>query len=361
MPGGGPPTPTASPGISSASSGSRRCGDLGTTPGTRRASPTFRVTPSIPSSFSTSGRRWTRRARRPAPAAGPSRSCATSAGKRTGSKRDSPSPQSASPFAPRGPRPASGDRYLPVAGPHRHRGDLRSMALPELPDTAPRITRRAAMLLIVTEDGGLLLHRRDDKPEIPNPDCWAGFGGAVEDGETVEDAVRREVSEETGLQIADPIFLTEAVDHEGDGRTVSLFYIVGEGRPEDIDLNEGAGVGVHRIEDLPNLKMTPFVRRAIYSHLLPVIATASAGATDDLTTELTGFMAACERAANSHDVSRVLPLIAEDATYWFTDGSYRGREEIAGALARTFATIHDEVYEITEVEWVALTEELAAC
>jgi ADP-ribose pyrophosphatase YjhB (NUDIX family) len=132
--------------------------------------------------------------------------------------------------------------------------------------------RRAAMLLIVTENGGLLLHHRDDKPEIPNPDCWAGFGGAVEDGETAEDAVRREVHEETRLQIADPVFLTEAVDREGDGRVVSLFYIVGGVCPEDIDLHEGAGVGVHRIEDLPKLKMTPFVRRAIYSHLLPLIA-----------------------------------------------------------------------------------------
>jgi 8-oxo-dGTP pyrophosphatase MutT (NUDIX family) len=144
--------------------------------------------------------------------------------------------------------------------------------MPDLPDTDPRSLRRAAMLLIVTEDGSLLLHHRDDKPEIPNPDCWAGFGGAVEDGETVEEAVRREMREETGLQIADPIFLTEAVDHEGDGRTVSLFYIVGDVRPEDIDLNEGAGVGVHGIEDLQDLKMTPFVRRAIHSHLLPLIA-----------------------------------------------------------------------------------------
>jgi 8-oxo-dGTP pyrophosphatase MutT (NUDIX family) len=132
--------------------------------------------------------------------------------------------------------------------------------------------RRAAMLLIVTEDGGLLMHHRDDKPEIPNPDCWAGFGGAVEAGETVEEAVRREVREETGLRIADPIFLTEAVDHEGDGRAVSLFYIVGGVRPEDIDLQEGAGVAVHRVEDLPGLKITPFVRRAIYSHLLPAIS-----------------------------------------------------------------------------------------
>jgi SnoaL-like domain len=66
----------------------------------------------------------------------------------------------------------------------------------------------------------------------------------------------------------------------------------------------------------------------------------------DLITELSAFMADYGRAANSHDVAQVLPLIADDATYWFTDGPYRGREEIAGALERTFAAIQDEVYEI---------------
>jgi 8-oxo-dGTP pyrophosphatase MutT (NUDIX family) len=127
------------------------------------------------------------------------------------------------------------------------------------------------MLLIVT-GGGLLMHHRDDKPGIANPDCWAGFGGAVEDGETVAEALHREVREETGLVITDPVFLTDAVDHEGDGRLVSLFYVVGDFRPDDIDLHEGAGVGIQRIADLPGLKITPFVRRAIESHLLPLLA-----------------------------------------------------------------------------------------
>jgi 8-oxo-dGTP pyrophosphatase MutT (NUDIX family) len=131
--------------------------------------------------------------------------------------------------------------------------------------------RRAAMLLIVT-DGGLLMHHRDDKPGIAHPGCWAGFGGAVEDGETVEEALLREVREETGLVIKDPVHLTDAVDHEGDGRLVSLFYVVGDFRLEDINLQEGAGVGIQRIADLAGLKATPFVRRAIESNLLPVFA-----------------------------------------------------------------------------------------
>jgi hypothetical protein len=37
-------------------------------------------------------------------------------------------------------------------------------------------------------------------------------------------------------------------------------------------LHEGAGVAVQRVADLPKLKLAPFIRRAIESHLLPVIA-----------------------------------------------------------------------------------------
>jgi ketosteroid isomerase-like protein len=73
------------------------------------------------------------------------------------------------------------------------------------------------------------------------------------------------------------------------------------------------------------------------------------------------LMAAYEQATNSHDISRVMPLIAPEATYWFTDGSYVGLDAIRSAIESTFATIQNEVYEIRDLEWIALSDETAVC
>ncbi len=127
------------------------------------------------------------------------------------------------------------------------------------------------MLLVVTDQLKLVLHHRDNSPGISHPGCWAGFGGRVEDGESVEQALQREVREETEVEIQDPIFLTEECDHEGDGSLISLFYVVGGIDPTDIHLHEGAGIGVFDVGELPSLKLSPFVRRAIDSRLLPTL------------------------------------------------------------------------------------------
>jgi ketosteroid isomerase-like protein len=81
----------------------------------------------------------------------------------------------------------------------------------------------------------------------------------------------------------------------------------------------------------------------------------------DLATELTVFMRAYEDANNSHDIDRVTPMVAEHATYWFTDGSYYGLRQVTAAITRTFSAIRDETYEISEVEWVIISTEHAVC
>ena len=56
----------------------------------------------------------------------------------------------------------------------------------------------AAVAIIVLDDGRYLMQLRDNKAGIFYPDHWGFFGGAIEDGEDAETALRRELREETG-------------------------------------------------------------------------------------------------------------------------------------------------------------------
>lgn len=80
-----------------------------------------------------------------------------------------------------------------------------------------------------------------------------------------------------------------------------------------------------------------------------------------MTNELIIFMQAYEKANNSHVWANVEPMIATDATYWFTDGSYEGIDEIREAVEGTFVKIQDEVYEIKDIRWPIADEAIAVC
>jgi len=54
----------------------------------------------------------------------------------------------------------------------------------------------AVAALLVTDQGQYLLQLRDDKSNIWYPGYWGLFGGAVDEGESPEDALCRELSEE---------------------------------------------------------------------------------------------------------------------------------------------------------------------
>lgn len=81
----------------------------------------------------------------------------------------------------------------------------------------------------------------------------------------------------------------------------------------------------------------------------------------DVHSELTAFIRRYEQATNQHDFDQLAPLIAIDATYWFTDGSHHGIDAIKAAIEQTFAKIADEHYEIRDLEWVASKEDIAVC
>ena len=92
-------------------------------------------------------------------------------------------------------------------------------------------------LLIDNGKGRVLLQLRDDKDCIPFPNCWSTFGGAVEEGETPLEAVKREIKEELDLDIDNPEFV-DVYNH--DGYDVHLFRLVDKRiNPASLNVLEG--------------------------------------------------------------------------------------------------------------------------
>src|SRR5262249_59560855 len=71
---------------------------------------------------------------------------------------------------------------------------------PRLDLSAPLRPGNAVAAIIVVE-GQYLLQLRDAKPGIFFPAHWGCFGGGVDPGETVEQALVRELEEELGAKI----------------------------------------------------------------------------------------------------------------------------------------------------------------
>jgi len=74
------------------------------------------------------------------------------------------------------------------------------------------------------------------------------------------------------------------------------------------------------------------------------------------------FIREYEAASNSHDLDQTLGLISDDAVYWFSNGaSHSGKDEIAEAIGNNFKVITLEDYCISELRWIAESDEIAVC
>lgn len=83
-----------------------------------------------------------------------------------------------------------------------------------------------ASAIIVKNDQVLLIHRKKEGREY-----WVFPGGGVEDGETKEQAVIREVKEETSLDVTDCVFSFDHKDNKGDLHPVFICRVE-DGEPE---------------------------------------------------------------------------------------------------------------------------------
>lgn len=135
------------------------------------------------------------------------------------------------------------------------------------------IPAEASAAILVTEDGGFLMQRRDDKPEIFFPGWLGLFGGALEDGEDPEAGLRRELDEELAFQPAQvSLFCSMGLDFSfaGYGVIPRHFFTVNVGASDVPKLRLGEGQAIEEIaaaDIWAGGKIIPYDATALWQYL----------------------------------------------------------------------------------------------
>jgi 8-oxo-dGTP pyrophosphatase MutT (NUDIX family) len=142
-----------------------------------------------------------------------------------------------------------------------------------LTDAQTLCPAEAVAALMVLPNGDYLLQHRDDRPEIFFPGFWSNFGGAIDEGETSEQALSREILEELHFEIQAPAFfctLTMDFHFCGLGDIPRHFYEVAIDS-DDVSrmrLLEGQGMGLFSARSILAMpKVAPYDALVIWQHV----------------------------------------------------------------------------------------------
>lgn len=108
--------------------------------------------------------------------------------------------------------------------------------------------------ILINPNGQVLLQQRDDNPAIRYPGHWSLFGGTIEDGESPETAVAREVHEEIDFELRNFGLFREFVQNNK-----QEFAFAGEltAGLDQLTLHEGQGMNLFYPSQLKDLQIRP--------------------------------------------------------------------------------------------------------
>lgn len=129
--------------------------------------------------------------------------------------------------------------------------------------------KKVSQIIFENDKGELLLYLRDGKPGIPFPYHWDLIGGHLEEGETPEEALVREVKEEINIDLGGYKFFREYLCLEGDAYPNIKYIYTGKiDMPvEEITLNEGERLQYFSKDEIGNVKFANILKKIVLDYL----------------------------------------------------------------------------------------------
>ncbi len=129
--------------------------------------------------------------------------------------------------------------------------------------------KKIAAIILENSKSEILLYLRDAKPAIPFPHHWDLFGGYIEDGETPEAALIREVKEELNIDLTEFKFFRKYECLQGDANPNIKYVFTGKiyKSIEEITLMEGEKLQFFSKEEIPNVKFANILRTIVMDYI----------------------------------------------------------------------------------------------
>jgi len=129
--------------------------------------------------------------------------------------------------------------------------------------------KEIAAIILENDKGEFLLYLRDNKASIPFPDHWDLIGGHVEEGETPEEALVREVKEELDIDLIDYTFYKKYECLTGDAYENTKYIYTGKiNLPiEEVTLLEGVRPKYFTREEISNVKFANILKSIVMDYI----------------------------------------------------------------------------------------------
>ena len=128
---------------------------------------------------------------------------------------------------------------------------------------------KIAAIILENDKGEFLLALRDNKPGIPFPNHWDLIGGHVEEGETPEEALVREVKEELDIDLKEYSFFKIYECLTGDAyENIKYIYTGKINIPiEEVTLLEGERPQYFSREEIPDVKFANIIKSIVMDYI----------------------------------------------------------------------------------------------